>query len=207
MRVRSEPDPAAARARASARSFGETLARIRGEGRREAVGHAERRSGAVADDRANAGARSEGASHSDEPSTERDGTPAPPGHAARSEGRDGEAGVAAGAADVAHGASDAPVSLPPLRELVRALPPAIDAGRLRDGQPLELSFGTSLKVDLRLGREGVEVTLRPDARLTRAAAAELPGLVRALSTRGVRVARALVGPTLERSDPGREVVR
>ncbi|HYG68629.1 MAG TPA: hypothetical protein VD838_13255, partial [Anaeromyxobacteraceae bacterium] len=121
----------------------------------------------------------------------------------------GDGGPAAALADdpLRAIARDAAPALPPLREVVRALPPAIDAARVREGQPLELAFGAALKVDLRIGRDGVELTLRPDARLTRAAEAELPGLVQALAARGVRLARARVGPPLGRNDPAEQVAR
>jgi len=76
--------------------------------------------------------------------------------------------------------------------VVRALPPAIAAARVREGAPLTLSFGPALGVDLRRGAEGLEVTLRPAVALERAAAAELPGLVAALRARGLRVSRAEV---------------
>lgn len=215
MRV-NERDPAAARARSAGRSFGETLARVRGEGRRDAVGQAERRSGAIAvSTRAGsagvasttAGARAEDAAPAEGAGLDAEGTPVRPDRAARDEPRSSEHGIGASSAPTDGAAASDPASLPPLRELVRALPPAIDAARVRDGQPLELSFGTALQVDLRVGRDGVELTLRPDAKLTRAAAAELPGLVRALSSRGVRVARARIGAALDRRSPGGQVVR
>jgi hypothetical protein len=85
-------------------------------------------------------------------------------------------------------------SVPELRAAVRALPLAIDASRVREGAPLSLSFGRALSVDVRQGPGGVEVLLRADAQLARAASAELPGLVGALRARGLRVARAEVLP-------------
>jgi hypothetical protein len=89
------------------------------------------------------------------------------------------------------GASDrAPV--PELAALVRTLPAALEASRVRDGAPLALSFGRSLEVDLRSGTAGVEVVLRPEPRLVRAAEAELPRVVAALRARGIAVARAEV---------------
>jgi hypothetical protein len=91
-----------------------------------------------------------------------------------------------------------PISDPPpvseLRAVLRALPPAIDASGVRDGAPLTLAFGRSLSVDVRASASGVELLLRADARLARAAQAELPGLVAALRSRGIRVARADVAP-------------
>lgn len=83
-------------------------------------------------------------------------------------------------------------SAPELRALVRTLPVAIEAARVRAGEPLSLSLGPALSVDLRRGAEGLEVVLRPDAALRRAAAAELPALVAALRERGFSVARAEV---------------
>jgi hypothetical protein len=88
--------------------------------------------------------------------------------------------------------------LPPTPELAavaRAVPVAIAArGGLADGAPLALSFGRSLDVELRAGPAGIELTLLPDARLSRAAEAELPRVVAALRQRGVAVARAEVRP-------------
>jgi hypothetical protein len=92
---------------------------------------------------------------------------------------------------------DALVDLAPVPELaalVRALPAAVDASRVRDGAPLALSFGRSLEVDLRSGAAGIEVVLRPDPRLARAADAELPRVVAALRARGIAVGRAEVRP-------------
>jgi hypothetical protein len=111
-------------------------------------------------------------------------------------------------AEAARGPTGDPgTALPPLRELVRALPPAIHAAQVGDGRPLELSFGAGLRIDLRVGREGVELTLRPEARLARAAAAELPELVRALSAKGIRLARAGIGSPIERHHSGAPVAR
>ncbi len=77
-----------------------------------------------------------------------------------------------------------------LRAGVRALPAVMEAARLHDGAELTLAMGSALGVDLRGGADGVELTLRPEAPLARAAAAELPALVDALRARGVRVVRA-----------------
>lgn len=85
-----------------------------------------------------------------------------------------------------------PAALPELRALVRALPVAVDASRLRDGAPLAISFGRSLDVELRPSPAGLELVLRPEARLARACQAELPGVVAALAARGLAVARAEV---------------
>jgi hypothetical protein len=79
-----------------------------------------------------------------------------------------------------------------LRAVLRALPVTIEAARVREGAPLALELGRALSVELRAGRDGLELVLRPDAALSRAAAAELPGVVRALRARGVAVARAEV---------------
>ena len=79
-----------------------------------------------------------------------------------------------------------------LRAVVRTLPVAIEAARVREGEPLSLSLGRALSVDLRRGAEGLEVVLRPHATLQRAAAAELPGLLESLRARGIAVARAEV---------------
>lgn len=83
------------------------------------------------------------------------------------------------------------VHAPALRAVLRALPPAVEAARARQGT-LELAFGRALSVELRAAPGGVEVLLRPDAGLARQAAAELPALVQALRDRGVPVARAEV---------------
>lgn len=85
-----------------------------------------------------------------------------------------------------------------LRAAVRSLPPVIEAARLQDGARLALTLGGALGVELRGGAAGVEVTLRPEAALGRAAAAELPALVAALRARGVRVARAGLAPAAGR---------
>lgn len=79
-----------------------------------------------------------------------------------------------------------------VRALVRALPVAIEAARVREGEPLSLSFGRSLSVEIRSGAGGVEIVLRPAEALARAASAELPALVAALRARGIAVARAEV---------------
>jgi hypothetical protein len=88
-----------------------------------------------------------------------------------------------------------------LRAAVRAVPPMIDAARLGAGAPLALAFGRALSVELRPGAAGVELLLRADATLLRAAAAELPALVTALRARGVGVARAEVRPQAPGTPP------
>lgn len=80
-----------------------------------------------------------------------------------------------------------------LAAVARALPPAIATARAVDG-PLALSFGRSLDVELRSTGAGIELLLRPEACLARAAEAELPRMVAALRVRGVAVARAEVRP-------------
>jgi hypothetical protein len=92
-----------------------------------------------------------------------------------------------------------------LRPVLRALPVAIDASRVREGAPLSLSLGRALDVDLRAAPAGVEVVLRPDPRLARAAAAELPALVAALRSRGIAVARAEVRARGGRAGTARRV--
>jgi hypothetical protein len=103
---------------------------------------------------------------------------------------------AAGAAGAAEPALDyAPeVRSPELRAILRAVPVAVEAGRVGDGAPaLELAFGRALSVELRAAaRGGVDLVLRPDAALARSACAELPALLRALRARGVDVGRAEV---------------
>ena len=79
-----------------------------------------------------------------------------------------------------------------LRAIVRTLPVAIEAARVREGEPLSLALGRALSVELRRGATGLEIVLRPDAALQRAAAAELPVLLESLRARGIAVARAEV---------------
>ncbi len=90
-------------------------------------------------------------------------------------------------------ACEAP-AIPELAAAVRTLPFAIACATAAGGGPLALSFGRSLDVELRPGVAGVEVVLRPEPRLLRAAEAELPRLVEALRLRGVAVASAAVRP-------------
>jgi hypothetical protein len=88
-----------------------------------------------------------------------------------------------------------PLSTPELRALVRTLPLAIQTFGVREGAPLALSFGRSLDVEIRTpprGAKGVELVLRPEARLARAAESELRGVVAALAAKGIAVARAEV---------------
>jgi hypothetical protein len=89
---------------------------------------------------------------------------------------------------------DVAPSTPALRALVRALPPAVEASRVREGAPLSLAFGRSLDVELRASPRGIEVVLRPEPRLARSCADELPRVVAALAARGLTVARAEVRP-------------
>jgi hypothetical protein len=90
-----------------------------------------------------------------------------------------------------------PVEVLPAAELARAIrvvPPAAAILGPAGGAPLTLSFGRSLDVDLRATSAGVDVVLRPEPALVRAAEAELPRLVAALRVRGVAVARVEVRP-------------
>ena len=125
----------------------------------------------------------------------RSSAPAPSGRAAR--GRAGRlASPVAFAPPPESGRLDVgpdPSPVAELAALARALPPAIAAARTADG-PLALSFGRSLDVELRSTGAGVELLLRPDATLARAAEAELPRMIAALKVRGVAVARAEVRP-------------
>jgi hypothetical protein len=75
---------------------------------------------------------------------------------------------------------------------VRAVPAAALAFQAQGRAALALDLGPALSVELRAAPSGVEIVLRPEGALSRAAAAELPGLVRALRARGVAVARAEV---------------
>lgn len=87
------------------------------------------------------------------------------------------------------------VATPELRALVRTLPLAIQTFGVREGAPLALSFGRSLDVEIRpppRGAKGVELLLRPEARLARATESELPRVVAALAAKGISVTRAEV---------------
>lgn len=117
----------------------------------------------------------------------RDG-PAP--LARREAARDEERASAGAVSEGTHEVRSDPSPVPELAAVVRALPAAIDAARLRDGAPLALSFGRSLDVELRAVPSGVEVVLRPEPRLLRAAEVELPRVVEALRLRGIEVAHA-----------------
>jgi hypothetical protein len=103
--------------------------------------------------------------------------------------------------------AEPPPSIGELRAVVRALPAAIEAGRVRDGVPLTLAFGRSLSVDVRRGACGIELVLRPDAALARAAEAELPAVVAALRARGLHVARAEVLPRAHAGPVGARAAR
>jgi hypothetical protein len=82
--------------------------------------------------------------------------------------------------------------VPEIAALVRTVPAAIALARQRDGASLSLSMGHALDVELRAGPGGVDVVLRPEPPLARAAEAELPRVVAALRVRGVVVGRAEV---------------
>lgn len=115
--------------------------------------------------------------------------PAPPG--------DATAAVAAGGELRAPGAAarslpDDVAPVPELAALARCLPPTIGALGGPGGPPLALSFGRSLSVELHATGAGVDVVLRPEPGLVRAAELELPRLVAALRVRGVAVSRAEV---------------
>jgi hypothetical protein len=117
---------------------------------------------------------------------------------------DEERSVSASAPASAPARPPEPASAPELRAAVRSLPVAIQAARLRSGEPLALSFGRSLDVEIRAGATGIEIALRPDPRLSRAAEAELRALVATLRARGIAVARAEVrarGGAQERPRP------
>ena len=160
-------------ARRRARGAGEALDRTRGTG-------AERGSGGGAPHGARAGSRV-GLGDMDD--------------------RAAPAALAGAAAEAAR--TDRAPDPPPLAELaaaLRALPPAVASARVADG-PLALSFGRSLDVELRSTPAGIELLLRPEAGLARAAEAELPRVIAALRARGVAVARAEVRPQPRRRGP------
>lgn len=100
-----------------------------------------------------------------------------------------------------------PITVPELRALVRTLPVSVDAHLVRDGAPLALELGQALSVELRRRPEGLELLLRPDASLARAAAADLPAVVRALRARGLTVARAEVRARADGGSPARTSAR
>ena len=79
-----------------------------------------------------------------------------------------------------------------LAAAVRAVPAAALAFQAQGNETLALDLGPALTVELRAAPAGVELVLRPAGALSRAAAAELPALLRALRARGVAVARAEV---------------
>lgn len=83
-------------------------------------------------------------------------------------------------------------ALPELREAARAIPPAIWAGRLSGGETVELSFGRELAVELRQVAGGIEIAVRAEPGLVRAARVDLTALVRTLRERGLTVVRAEV---------------
>jgi hypothetical protein len=100
-----------------------------------------------------------------------------------------------------------PITVPELRALIRTLPVSVDAHRVREGAPLALELGQALSVELRRRPDGLELLLRPDASLVRAAAAELPAVVRALRARGLTVARAEVRARADGGSPARDSAR
>jgi hypothetical protein len=85
-----------------------------------------------------------------------------------------------------------PAARSELREALRGLPAAIEAARTREGARLALSFGRSLKIEIRATPAGVDLVLRPEPRLSHACAAELGGLLAALRTRGIAIARVAI---------------
>jgi hypothetical protein len=153
--------------------FGEALARAGGDERHDA--------------------RAEARGQAEPGSPRRRGRPT-----AADDGPDGAGTAGASGAD-ARGAALRPAhapgkaaEVPPAPELARAIrvvPPAAAILGPAGGAPLTLSFGRSLDVELRATAAGVEVVLRPEPALARAAEAELPRLAAALRVRGVAVAR------------------
>jgi len=171
----------AAREPVNRRPFGDLLARARREARRaaDARGAPLAKEGSlrrVAADRGAATLRVRRTGFDD-------------GERIRAEARPPGSANAEPAADVAGAPGSAS-----LRAAIRAAPSAIQAASVRAGAPLRIDLGRALSVELARGRGGVEVVLRPEPRFAREAAAELPGLVRALRARGIPVARAEVRP-------------
>jgi hypothetical protein len=176
--TRPREAPAAARSR----QFADAMRRARQGGAADARGAAAREAGS----RAAQGRRAVADGKDAALAGRRDGS--------REEERLATAAAPVGAAvqgPPATAAAGAPAAAE-LRAVIRALPVAVDASRVREGAPLTLSLGRALDVDVRAGREGVEVVLRPDPRLARVAEAELPGLVASLRSRGIAVSRAEV---------------
>jgi hypothetical protein len=158
------------------RRFGEAMRRAREAGADEARGAGAREAGA----RAGASRRAAASGKDAALAGRRDGL------------REEERAAPAAAPPRAAARPVEPAGAASLRAILRALPVAIDASRVRDGAPLSLSLGRALEVDLRAAPAGVELVLRPDPRLARAAEAELPALVASLRSRGIAVARAEV---------------
>lgn len=177
------------------RRFGEAMRRAREEGAGEARGAAAREAGA----RASSARRTFSGAKEGVLATRREG--------AREEERTPGAPTSSLATATPPPASCVPALAGPaeLRAILRALPVAVDASRIGEGAPLSLSLGRALDVDLRAAAAGVEVVLRPDPRLARAAQAELPSLVASLRSRGITVARAEVRARARGEAAGRRV--
>jgi hypothetical protein len=79
-----------------------------------------------------------------------------------------------------------------LTEVVRALPPVIEAFGASGREVLALDFGGAMGVELRRAPGGVEVGLTVPAALRPAARVELAGICQALAVRGVAVVSAEV---------------
>ncbi len=147
----------------------------------------------------------------------RGGGPAAGGEAPRPSGGEGGGAGAGGlrgdaaergagqAGDEGSGSGSAPCAAAPrtpeagseparaaLTEVVRALPPVIEAFGASGREVLALHFGGGLGVELRRSPDGVEVGLTVPAALRPAARVELAGICQALAARGVKVASAEV---------------
>lgn len=180
MRVTHPPAAGAERRRTEkSRSFAAALSRARSDRDERGARRAEGAEGAGGSRRREPSGRSEPG---------RAGGPRPQGGSPCSPQVASQSSSGAGA-PAHHGPAPA---LPELREAARAIPPAIWAGRLQGAAVVELAFGRELSVELRQGAAGIEVAVRTDAALARAARVDLPALVQSLRARGVEVARAEV---------------
>jgi hypothetical protein len=180
----------------SAARFGDALARAERAERSGQAGRSEARAGET---RAG-GARAREARTSDaRPSrpSPRAADPRRPGGLAATAAPQPDALRVGAAASAGAQGGDVAAQVAPVVELARvarAVPVAIASLGPPGSAPLALSFGRSLDVELRATAAGVDVVLRPEPRLARAAEAELPGLVAALRGRGISVAAATVRP-------------
>jgi hypothetical protein len=179
----------------SAARFGDALARAERAERSGQAGRSEARAGETRAGEARAREARTSDARPSRPSP-RAADPRRPGVLAETAAPQPDA-LRAGAASAGAQGGDVAAQVAPVVELARvarAVPVAIASLGPPGSAPLALSFGRSLDVELRATAAGVDVVLRPEPRLARAAEAELPGLVAALRGRGISVAAATVRP-------------